>query len=66
MVVVEDAPKARATGNLASCPAARQDLQHIRVRSCVQPNIIELFGSQLTTAGDAAVMTMRAIIWLSG
>jgi hypothetical protein len=46
--------------------AVREDLQHIRVRSCAPPNIIELFGSQLTTAGDAAVMTMRAISWLSG
>ena len=46
--------------------AVSEDLQHICVRSCATPNIIELSGSQPTTAGVAAVMTMRAIIWLSG
>ena len=37
------------------CPAVSEDIQHICVRSCATPNIIELSGSQPTTAGDAAV-----------
>jgi hypothetical protein len=48
------------------CTAVGEDLQHICVRSCATPNIIELFGSLPTTAGDAAVMTMRAISGFSG
>jgi len=47
-------------------PAVSEDLQHICVRSCTTPNIIGLFGSQPTTAGVAAVMTIRAISGVSG
>src|SRR5208283_6186079 len=47
-------------------PAVSEDLQHICVRSCATPNIIELFGIQPTTAGDAAVLTTRAISGFSG
>ena len=57
---------ADAGGPNKHCAAVSEDLQHICVRSCAPPNIIELFGIQPTTAGDAAVMTMRAISGFSG
>ncbi|MGA7742296.1 MAG: DnaB-like helicase N-terminal domain-containing protein [Polyangia bacterium] len=57
---------ANAVPTAENIAAVSEDLRHICVRSCATPNIIELFGSQPTKVGDAAVMTMRAISGFSG